>query len=38
MLPMLLRRYPRAAVAGEPVRRGGLMIRGYTALPIALGG
>jgi cytochrome P450 len=38
MLPMLLRRYPRAAVAGEPVRRGGLMIRGYTSLPIALGG
>ena len=38
MLPMLLRRYPRAAVAGEPVRRGGLMIRGYTSLPITLGG
>ena len=38
MLPMLLRRYPTAAVAGEPVRRGGLMIRGYTSLPIALGG
>jgi cytochrome P450 len=38
MLPMLLRRYPRAAVAGEPVRRGGLMIRGYTSLPITVGG
>jgi cytochrome P450 len=38
MLPMLLRRYPRAAVAGTPVRRGGLMIRGYTSLPIALDG
>ena len=38
MLPMLLRRYPNAAVAGTPVRRGGLMIRGYTSLPIALDG
>ncbi len=38
MLPMLLRRYPRAAVAGTPVRRGGLMIRGYTSLPVALDG
>ncbi len=38
MLPMLLRRYPNAAVAGTPVRRGGLMIRGYSSLPIALDG
>jgi cytochrome P450 len=38
MLPMLLRRYPRASLAGEPVRRDGLMLRGYTSLPIALDG
>jgi cytochrome P450 len=38
MLPMLLRRYPGASVAGAPVRRSGLMIRGYTSLPIALHG
>lgn len=38
MLPMLLRRYPNASVAGAPVRRGGLMIRGYTSLPVALDG
>jgi cytochrome P450 len=38
MLPMLLRRYPRASVAGVPIRRDGLMIRGYTSLPIALHG
>ncbi|HEY2319608.1 MAG TPA: cytochrome P450 [Solirubrobacteraceae bacterium] len=37
MLPMLLRRYPGASLAGEPVRRGGLMLRGYTSLPIELG-
>lgn len=38
MLPMLLRRYPGACLAGEPMRRAGLMIRGYTSLPIALEG
>jgi cytochrome P450 len=38
MLPMLLRRYPRASLAGEPVRRDGLMLRGYSSLPIALHG
>jgi cytochrome P450 len=38
MLPMLLQRFPNACPAGEPVRRQGLMIRGYTSLPIALHG
>ncbi|MFZ1994003.1 MAG: cytochrome P450 [Solirubrobacteraceae bacterium] len=38
MLPLLLRRYPKAALEGSPVRRGGLMIRGYTSLPVALDG
>ncbi|MFL5862486.1 MAG: cytochrome P450 [Solirubrobacteraceae bacterium] len=38
MLPKLLRRYPRASVADEPVRRGGLMLRGYASLSIALDG
>ncbi|HEX4429728.1 MAG TPA: cytochrome P450 [Frankiaceae bacterium] len=38
MLPMLLDRFPMACVAGEPVRRSGLMLRGYTSLPIALNG
>jgi cytochrome P450 len=38
MLPLLVERYPNACLAGEPVRRSGLMIRGYTSLPIALEG
>jgi cytochrome P450 len=38
MLPLLVRRYPHACQAGEAVRRSGLMIRGYTSLPIALQG
>jgi cytochrome P450 len=38
MLPMLLRRFPNARLGGDPVRREGLMIRGYTSLPIALDG
>jgi cytochrome P450 len=38
MLPLLVQRYPNAYQAGEPVRRSGLMIRGYTSLPIALQG
>lgn len=38
MLPMLLKRFPHARPAGEPVRREGIMIRGYTSLPIALHG
>jgi cytochrome P450 len=38
MLPMLLQRFPNACPAGDPVRRQGLMIHGYTSLPIALQG
>jgi cytochrome P450 len=38
MLPLLLERFPRAALAGEPLRRSGLMLRGYTSLPVALEG
>jgi cytochrome P450 len=38
MLPMLVQRFPNACPAGDPVRRQGLMIRGYTSLPIALQG
>ncbi len=37
MLAELVRRYPDARLAGAPVRRDGLLIRGYTSLPIALG-
>jgi cytochrome P450 len=37
MIPELLRRFPCARLAGDPVRRGGLTIRGYTSLPLALG-
>ena len=37
LIPMLLNRFPRAAPAGEPLRRSGLMLRGYSSLPIALG-
>jgi hypothetical protein len=35
---MLLQRFPNACLAGDPVRHEGLMIRGYTSLPIALNG
>jgi cytochrome P450 len=38
MLPRLVERYPNACLAGEPIRRSGLMIRGYTSVPIALEG
>jgi cytochrome P450 len=38
MIPELLHRYPNARLAGEPVRRLGLLIRGYTSLPIVLDG
>ena len=33
-LPALLRRFPGLALAGSPVRRDSLTIRGYTALPV----
>lgn len=36
-LPALLRRFPRLRPAGEPVRRYGLMLRGYEELPVTLG-
>lgn len=32
--PALLRRFPRLALAGDPVRRDSLTIRGYTAMPV----
>jgi cytochrome P450 len=38
MIPELVRRYPQARLAGEPVRRNGLLIRGFAALQIALTG
>jgi cytochrome P450 len=38
MLPALLGRFPKAALVDEPVRRSGLMIRGYTSVRIALDG
>jgi hypothetical protein len=31
---MLLRRYPDLALAGEPVHRDRLTLRGYATLPI----
>ncbi len=36
-LPLLLRRYPRLVVAGVPVRRDRLTLRGYASLPIHSG-
>jgi cytochrome P450 len=33
-LPMLFRRFPRLRVAGEPARRTGLALHGWTSLPI----
>ncbi|MGX9890602.1 cytochrome P450 [Streptomyces sp. NPDC002276] len=36
-LPALLRRFPRLSLAEEPVRRRGLMMRGYERLPVTLG-
>jgi cytochrome P450 len=38
MIPELVRRFPNARLTGEPVRRHGLLIRGYTSLPVALDG
>jgi cytochrome P450 len=35
-LPMLLRRFPRLALAGEPGERSTLMLRGYETLPVTL--
>ncbi|MGH8962871.1 MAG: cytochrome P450 [Jatrophihabitantaceae bacterium] len=33
-LPLLLQRYPHLSLAGEPVRRDGLTLRGYAQLPV----
>jgi cytochrome P450 len=38
MFPAFLRRFPSARLAGEPVRRAGLALRGYTSLPVTLTG
>lgn len=35
-LPMLLRRFPRIALAGPPGERDTLMLRGYDSLPVTL--
>ena len=35
-LPMLLRRFPKLALAGEPGERRTLMLRGYETLPVTL--
>jgi cytochrome P450 len=36
-LPALVRRFPRLDLAGAPVRRDSLSIRGYTSLPVSTG-
>jgi cytochrome P450 len=33
--PLLLRRFPQLALAGEPLRRNRLVLRGYESLPIS---
>jgi len=38
MIPELVRRFPNARLTGRPVRRKGLLLRGYTSLPVALDG
>jgi cytochrome P450 len=35
--PLLLSRFPRLALAGEPVRRDRLTLRGYASLPVTVG-
>jgi cytochrome P450 len=37
-LPMILDRFPGIALAGEPVRRDQLVLRGYDVLPVSLTG
>jgi cytochrome P450 len=34
--PRLVRRFPRLALAGEPQRRAGLVLRGFEHLPVAI--
>lgn len=36
--PMLLRRFPKLALAGAPVRGDQLTLRGHTAVPVSVGG
>ena len=36
MIPRLLRRFPRLALAGEPVRRDGITIHGYRSMPVTV--
>jgi hypothetical protein len=33
---MLLARFPRLASGGEPVHRGGIMLRGFDRLPVTV--
>jgi len=35
LLPLLLRRFPDLTLAGEPLRRNRLVLRGYESLPIS---
>lgn len=37
-VPALLRRFPELAVAGQPLRRGNMMVRGIGKLPVQLAG
>ena len=34
--PRILDRFPELAAAGEPVRKNGLVLRGYESLPVAV--
>lgn len=34
--PQILARFPRLAAAGEPVRKEGLVLRGYESLPVVV--
>jgi cytochrome P450 len=36
MIPRLLRRFPRLALAGAPVRRDGITIHGYRSMPVTV--
>jgi cytochrome P450 len=36
--PRLLQRFPDLAVAGEPTRSDGLLLRGYSVIPVTTGG
>jgi cytochrome P450 len=37
MIPRLMRRFPRLALAGEPVQRDGITIHGYRSIAVAVG-